>query len=274
MIKQEYAFDNSRSTVLIVEDNEEMQNFIGKEINTAYNVLTASNGEEALNIMSDYSVQLVVSDIMMPVMDGFSFLQKVKTDLDYSHIPVILLTAKNTNQSRLEGLELGADAYMEKPFSINLLLAQITSLINNRDNIRNYYFKSPIANLKSIAHTKADETFLESLNEIIFDNISNTNLDVEMLAEKMNMSRPTLYRKIKAISDLTPNDLIRICRLKKAAELILQNKLSLSEISEITGFNSLSYFSRSFSKQFGINPSEYLISNKKEVKIDGVTYIL
>lgn len=254
----EFSFDESRQNVLVVEDNEEMQSFVGNEINTTYNVFVASNGQKALEIMSNYSIQLVVSDIMMPVMDGFSFLKKIKTDINYSHVPVILLTAKNTQQSKLEGLESGADAYIEKPFSISILLAQIANLINNRNNIRKYYFNSPIANLKSMAHSKADENFLEKLNEIITSNISNTNLDVETLAEKMNMSRPTLYRKIKAISDLTPNDLIKICRLKKAAELILQNSLSLSEISEIVGFSSQSYFSRSFSKQFGINPSEYL----------------
>lgn len=263
LIQQEYIFDISKPTILIVEDNEEMKNFVGHEINTVYNVLTALNGEEAMSILNEFSVQLVVSDIMMPVMDGLSLLKKVKTDLDYSHVPVILLTAKNTVQSRLEGLELGADAYIEKPFSVDILLAQITNLLNNRESIRNYYFNSPIANLKSMAYTKADEIFLESLNEIIIKNISNTNLDVEMIAEQMNMSRPTLYRKIKAISDLTPNDLIRISRLKKAAEFIIQGKLSLYEISEKVGFSSQSYFSRSFSKQFEISPSKYANNNNK-----------
>ena len=261
--KQEYTFDISKPTILIVEDNEEMNNFVGHEINAVYNVLTALNGEEAMNILNEFSVQLIVSDIMMPVMDGLSLLKKVKTDLDYSHVPVVLLTAKNTVQSRLEGLESGADAYIEKPFSVDILLAQIANLLNNRDSIRNYYFNSPIANLKSMAYTKADEIFLESLNEIIIKHISNTNLDVEMIAEQMNMSRPTLYRKIKAISDLTPNDLIRICRLKKAAELILQGKVSLCEISETVGFSSQSYFSRSFAKQFKISPSDYANNNKK-----------
>lgn len=160
-------------------------------------------------------------------------------------------------QSRLEGLESGADAYIEKPFTVDILLAQISNLLNNRTTMRNHYFNSPIANLKSMAYTKADEIFLEHLNEIILHNISDPDFDVEMIAGRMNMSRPTLYRKIKAISDVSPNDLIRISRLKKAAELILQNKLSLSEISERVGFSSQSYFSRSFSKQFEISPSEY-----------------
>lgn len=264
VIQEVFIFDISKPTILIVEDNEEMKNFVSHEINSVYNVLTAMNGEQAMNILNEFSIQLIVSDIMMPVMDGFSLLKKVKTDLDYSHVPVILLTAKNTVQSRLEGLELGADAYIEKPFSVDILLAQITNLLNNRHSIRNYYFNSPIANLKSMAYTKADEIFLESLNEIIIKNISNTNLDVEMIADQLNMSRPTLYRKIKAISDLTPNELIVICRLKKAAELIMQSKLSLCDISEKVGFSSQSYFSRSFSKQFGISPSDYANINKKQ----------
>jgi signal transduction histidine kinase/ligand-binding sensor domain-containing protein/DNA-binding response OmpR family regulator len=266
IIREEYILDISRQSILIVEDNEEMKSFVGHEINTSYNVLTAPNGEEALKILNKFSVQLVVSDIMMPVMDGITLLKRMKTEIDYSHIPVILLTAKKTVQSRLEGLESGADAYIDKPFSVDILLAQITNLLNNRENIRNYYFNSPIANLKSMAHTRADETFLESLNDIITRNISNTNLDVEMIAEQMNLSRPTLYRKIKAISDLTPNDLIRISRLKKAAELIIAGNLNLYEISEKVGFSSQSYFSRSFSKQFEISPSEYAANHKNRNK--------
>ena len=252
-----FAFDPNRTTILIVEDNEEMKEFIAREINAVYNVVTARDGEEALATLKDNSVQLIVSDIMMPVMDGLAMLRKIKTELEYSHIPVILLTARNTVQSRLEGLELGADAYIEKPFTLDILMAQIHNLLDNRIHMRNHYFNSPIANLKSMAYTKADEIFLEDLNEIIHRNISNPQLDVEMIAKSMNMSRPTLYRKIKAISDMSPNELIRISRLKKAAGLILENKLSLSEIAEKVGFSSQSYFSRSFSKQFEINPSEF-----------------
>jgi DNA-binding response OmpR family regulator/nitrogen-specific signal transduction histidine kinase len=253
----DFGFDPSRPTVLVVEDNEEMKDFIAREINATYNVVTARDGEEAMILLKKHSIQLIVSDIMMPVMDGLTMLRQVKTDLEYSHIPVILLTARNTVQSRLEGLESGADAYIEKPFTVDILLAQISNLLHNRNTMRNHFFNSPIANLKSMAYTKADELFLEDLNEIITRNISNPHLDVEMIAGNMNVSRPTLYRKIKAISDLSPNELIRISRLKKAAELIVQNKLSLSEISEKVGFSSQSYFSRSFSKQFEISPSEY-----------------
>ena len=141
-------------------------------------------------------------------------------------------------------------------------MAQVSNLLSNRDNIRKFYFKSPIANMKSMAYTKADENFLEKLNQIINDNISNTALDVNMIADLMHLSRPTLYRKIRAISDLTPNDLIKISRLKKAAELLIQGNMKIYEISEAVGFSSQSYFWSAFIKQFGVSPSKYAKENK------------
>ena len=181
-------------------------------------------------------------------------------------IPIILLTAKNTLQSRMEGLELGADAYIDKPFSMDLLLTQVTNLLNNRSNMRAYYFNSPIANIKSMAYTKADEKFLKKLNDIIDSHINDVNLDVDMIADLMNLSRPTLYRKINGLSNVTPNELIKISRLKKAAELILQGDMRIYEIAEAVGFNSQSYFSRAFSKQFNMSPSQYAKENNIELK--------
>lgn len=260
--KISYIREEGRPTVLIVEDNKEMSAFIADEVNENYNVLLAANGSEALDLLKEQSIQLIISDVMMPVMDGFTLLQHVKSDIEFSHIPVILLTAKNTMQSRLEGLELGADAYIDKPFSTSLLMVQISNLISNRDNIRKFYFNSPIANMKSMAYTKADENFLEKLNEIINENIGNSDLDVNMIADLMHLSRPTLYRKIRAISDLTPNDLIKISRLKKAAELLLQGNMKIYEISEAVGFSSQSYFWSAFIKQFGMSPSKYAKENR------------
>lgn len=260
-----YTTEQSRPTILVVEDNKEMQYFIGQEVNSIYNVVVADNGQEALAVLEEYGIQLIISDIMMPLMDGFTLLKKVKTNLEFSHIPVILLTARNTVQSRLEGLELGADAYMDKPFSMDLLLAQIVNLLNNRNSIRSYYFNSPIVHMKSMAYTKADENFLDKLNDIINLHINNVELDVDMIAGQMNLSRPTLYRKINALSNLTPNDLIKLTRLKKAAELILQGNMKIYEISEAVGFNSQSYFSRAFSKQFNMSPSQYAKVNNVEL---------
>lgn len=264
--QQKFILHESKPTVLVVEDNTEMLNFIGKEINAYYNVVTANNGEEAISKLKEYGIQLIISDIMMPIMDGFTLLKKIKTNLEFSHIPVILLTAKNTLQSRMEGLELGADAYIDKPFSMDLLLTQVTNLLNNRDSIRTYYFNSPIANIKSMAYTKADEKFLKKLNDIISAHINDVSLDVDMIAEHMNLSRPTLYRKINGLSNITPNELIKISRLKKAAELILRGDMRIYEIAEAVGFNSQSYFSRAFSKQFNMSPSQYAKENNVELK--------
>lgn len=264
--ERKYVTQESRPTVLVVEDNTEMLHFIGQEINVHYNVVTAGNGEEAIARLQEYGIQLIISDIMMPVMDGFTLLKKIKTNLEFSHIPIILLTAKNTLQSRMEGLELGADAYIDKPFSMDLLLTQVTNLLNNRSNMRAYYFNSPIANIKSMAYTKADEKFLKKLNDIIDSHINDVNLDVDMIADLMNLSRPTLYRKINGLSNVTPNELIKISRLKKATELILQGDMRIYEIAEAVGFNSQSYFSRAFSKQFNMSPSQYAKENNIELK--------
>lgn len=249
-----------KATILLVEDNEEMLDFIADDLREKYQVLTAVNGEVALSILKEEAVQLVVSDVMMPVMDGFELCKSIKTSFDYSHIPVVLLTAKNTLQSKIEGLELGADAYIEKPFSPEYLHVQIANLLANRDKIKDYFAKSPLVHIKSIAHSKSDELFLEKLNEAIYSNLENEDLDVEHLAKIMIMSKATLYRKIKSISNFSPNELINITRLKRAAELLAEGNNKIYEVAQIVGFSSQTNFGRSFLKQFGMTPSEYQTS--------------
>ncbi len=244
--------------ILIVDDNEEILDFISDDLEDKYVVLKAFDGQEALDILLKEPVQLVVSDIMMPVMDGYDLCKTIKSNFDYSHVPIILLTAKNTLQSKIEGLELGADAYIEKPFSPEYLKVQIANLLANRSKIREYFASSPLVHIKTMAYSKADESFLERLNDVIIKNLSNITLDVEHLAGFMNMSRPTLYRKIKAISNLTPNELINIARLKKAAELLSEGSYKIYEISDMVGYSSQTHFGRNFSKQFGMSPSEYV----------------
>ena len=160
----------------------------------------------------------------------------------------------------MKGLELGADAYIEKPFSKEHLFAQIGSLLSNRNMVREYFASSPLVHIKSMAHSKADERFLETLNETISKRIEDTEMDVEKLAGMMNMSRVTLYRKIKAISNLTPLELINIIRLKKAAELLAEGEYKIYEIAAIVGYNSQSNFARTFLKQFNMTPTEYMQS--------------
>jgi DNA-binding response OmpR family regulator len=252
--------------ILLVDDNEEILEFLERTLHPKYTIFKAEDGQQAIKILQEEAIQLVISDVMMPVMDGFELCKIIKTTIEYSHIPVILLTAKNTIQSKIEGLELGADAYIEKPFSKEHLQAQIASLLNNRNMMREYFANSPLVHIKSMAHTKADERFLETLNDTICTNIEDVDLDVEKLARIMNMSRITLYRKIKAISVLTPIEVINITRLKKAAELLAEGDHKIYEISYMVGFSSQSNFARNFQKQFNITPTEYMHSKQLEKK--------
>ena len=230
--------------LLLVDDEEEILEFLERILNSRYRILKAADGKEALQLLASEAVQLVISDVMMPEMDGFQLCRFIKTTIDYSHIPVILLTARNTIQAKVEGLELGADAYIEKPFSKEHLLAQISSLLYNRNMVREFFAGSPLVHIKSMAHTKADEKFLGVLHDTICKNLDDPTLDVEKLARIMTMSRITLYRKIKAMSDLSPNELINMTRLKRAAELLAAGEHRIYEVADLVGFSSQSNFAQ------------------------------
>ena len=247
-----------KPSVLLVEDNTEILGYLGRELSHYYNILRAADGQEATTILQEENVHLVISDIMMPVMDGIALCREMKTDIRFSHIPIILLTAKNSVSSRIEGLEVGADAYIEKPFSMDHLAAQIANLLQNRDIIKDYFARSPLTHIKGIAFSRADKDFLEQLNTIILEHLADSELDVDMLSSKMNMSRPTLYRKIKGISDMTPNELINLSRLKKAAELLAEKNYKINEVADMVAYSIPTNFSRDFQKQFGVSPSGYV----------------
>jgi len=257
-----------KPTILIVDDNEEILDFLEEELSEKYELLKAINGHRALTMLDHEAVHLVVSDVMMPEMDGFELCRKIKSTVEFSHIPIILLTAKNTLQSKIEGLELGADAYIEKPFSPAHLQAQIANLIMNRTKIKEHFANTPLVHIKTMAYTKADEHFLEELHQAIEQNLSDTELDVEKLAKLMTMSRPTFYRKVNAISDLTPNELIHITRLKKAAALLAEGSHKIYEVIEKVGYQSQNNFTRSFQKQFGMTPTEYIRLKQEERTLD------
>lgn len=243
--------------ILLVDDNREMLAVLTDELNELYEIKTALNGQQALTLLAEEPVSLVVSDVMMPVMDGYELCRIIKSNFEFSHVPVVLLTAKNTLQSKITGLELGADAYIEKPFEVEYLLAQVASLLKNRNNLREYFLNSPAVHLKSMAHNKADEVFLDKLNDVIRKHLDDQELDVDKLARIMNISRTSLFRKIRVIAGVTPNELITITRLKKAAELLTESDLKIFEIAYMVGFNSQTSFGRSFLKQFGMSPTEY-----------------
>ncbi|KAF5277302.1 hypothetical protein FQR65_LT16020 [Abscondita terminalis] len=184
--------DTDKPVILLVEDNKEILAYLNKEL------------------------KLVLTDIMMPVMDGLALCKRIKSDILYSHIPVIFLTAKNALDAKIEGIKTGADAYIEKPFSMEYLLVQIRNTLKNRMIIRAYFTNSPSSKLTEINVSPRDKDFISQLSTVIYDNISDIDLNVEDWLKLMNMSRPTLYRKIKGLSDLTPNELINISRLKRA----------------------------------------------------------
>jgi DNA-binding response OmpR family regulator len=265
IIKEE-NFDFMKPIILLVDDNPEILDFISDDLSDKYAVIKALNGQEALDMIEIENIQLIISDVMMPGIDGFELCKRIKTTFDYSHIPIILLTAKNTLQSKIEGLEVGADAYIEKPFSPEHLQVQIANLLINRNKIKDHFASSPLANIKTMAYSKPDESFLDKLNAVINHNIQNLDLDVEQIASLMNMSKPTLYRKIKAISNLTINELINITRLKAAAKLLEDGDYKIYEVANMVGYSSQSHLGRNFLKQFGTTPTEYQ-QNKKNQKV-------
>lgn len=260
--KADASTAESRPAVLIVEDQPDMRRFIAEELTTAYHVWEAGNGQEALKVVEENPIRLIVSDLMMPVMDGFELCNRLKNDVNYSHIPFILLTAQHTLQSRLEGLNQGADAYMEKPFSIDLLLAQIRNLLKSRELLTQTYREKPLAPVASLALSPLDDLFLQKLNDFLDEQIGNEALNVETVAGAMQMSASSLYRKVKGLSGLSPVDFIKIARLKKAVRLMQEGETRIGEISYRAGFSSPAYFSTCFQKQYGKSPSEFLKDNQ------------
>ncbi len=212
---------------------------------------------QALEILREENVSLIVSDIMMPEMDGLELTKRVKLDIEFSHIPVILLTAKVNVESKVQGFETGADAYIDKPFSLEVLMAQIANLLQNREKLRETFLKNPFIGANSIVRTKSDEEFIKKLHAIVHENLDNSEFIVEDISEQFNMSRASFYRKIKGVLDLTPNEYIRVERLKKAAQLLKEKVYKVNEICYMVGFNSPSYFTKCFQQQFGVLPKDF-----------------
>ncbi|MDR0698942.1 MAG: response regulator [Tannerella sp.] len=259
IIEEHPAIDEKQNaiTLLLVEDHIDMLNFIADKLKKQFGVETAVNGIEALAILKEKNVDLVLSDIMMPEMNGFELCKHIKEDLNYSHIPVVLVTAKNDLQSKIQGLEAGADAYVEKPFSMNHLITQLTTILNNRQREKEAFMRKPFLPIRNIGMNKADEEFILKIIHIIEENITDSDFSVERLAENVFMSRSNLHRKIKALTELTSIDFIRLIRLKRAAELIQSGKYRIGEVCYLVGINSPSYFIKLFQKQFGMTPKEF-----------------
>ncbi len=254
---KDHSGKERKHTVLVVEDNDEMREFIKRQLSRHYSVLTAANGKEALGILDNNFVNLVVSDVVMPEMDGFELCRTIKSNIDYSHIPVVLLTAKTNIQSKIEGMELGADSYIEKPFSSEYLIAVVSNLINSREKLRKDFANSHYAEVSTMALTKADEEFIKKLENVIQTNLSNQDFNIDDMAESFNMSRSSFYRKVQGVLDLTPKEYLRVERLKRAAQLLREKEYRINEICYMVGFNTSSYFTKCFLKQYGVLPKDF-----------------
>lgn len=246
-----------KQSILIIDDNKDILEFLTVILEEQYTLHLALNGELAQEILDREIIHLIISDIMMPGIDGFQLCKLIKSNIEYCHIPVILLTSKNTHSAHIEGLEVGADAYIQKPFSDELLQMQISNLLRNRQKIKEHFSSSPFEDVRVMAHSKTDEAFLNKLDQYIKDNLQNSNFDVDALAEHVYMSRTTFYRKLKSLSELSPKELIDITRLKTAARMIAENNFALSEIAKKVGYTSQSVFNRNFQKYFKMTPTAY-----------------
>lgn len=247
--------------MLIVDDNEDMLNFLSSHFQTSYTIVTAVDGVDALNKLKEQEVALIISDWMMPNMNGIDLCKAVRNNQLTSHIPFIMLTAKTDTEAKITSMNCGADAYIEKPFSLQYLEACIKNLLELRLQLRQKFSQMPTVSINSIAANQSDKVFLEKMNHLIEENLNNEELSVDFLAEKLCISRSGLFVKIKGLANTTPNEMIQIIRLKKAASLLLENQYRINEVSYMVGFNNPSYFSKCFQKQFGMKPGEYIASH-------------
>lgn len=247
--------------MLIVDDNEDMLHFLSSHFQTSYTIVTAVDGVDALNKLKEQEVALIISDWMMPNMNGIDLCKAVRNNQLTSHIPFILLTAKTDTEAKITSMNCGADAYIEKPFSLQYLEACIKNLLELRLQLRQKFSQMPTVSINSIAANQNDKVFLEKMNHLIEENLNNEELSVNFLAEKLCISRSGLFVKIKGLANTTPNEMIQIIRLKKAASLLLENQYRINEVSYMVGFNNPSYFSKCFQKQFGMKPGEYIASH-------------
>ncbi len=253
----------SKYRILVVEDDEEIRRYICQELNANFHMQECSNGKEALALVLNKVPDLVISDIMMPEMDGITLCSKIKQNININHIPVILLTAKSREEDNLEGLSIGADAYITKPFSIEILRQTACNLIKSREVLKNSFQgnQEQDVRVQKIAVESPDERLLNRVMKVINDNIGNPNLSVEEIAESIGISRVHLHRKLKELTNQSTRDLIRNVRLKQAATLLASKRQSINEVAALTGFTNVAYFSTAFKDLYGMTPTAYMEQN-------------
>lgn len=247
----------NKRKILIIEDDNDIREFLQNEIAQYFEVAAESDGLSGLERARTYDADLIISDVLMPGLTGFEVTRQLKNDFETSHIPIILLTAMNSTENHLEGVESGADAYITKPFSPKLLLARIFKLIEQRDKLRDKFSKDPSMAHPTICTSDKDKEFVDKLQGIMEQNLDNDQLTVDDMASMMGLGRTVFYRKVRGLTGYSPNEYIRIIRMKKAAELLLEDRLTVSEISYKVGINDPLYFSKCFKQQFSVAPTVY-----------------
>jgi signal transduction histidine kinase/ligand-binding sensor domain-containing protein/DNA-binding response OmpR family regulator len=259
---------NGKPILLVVEDNPEIREYILDSLSDSFHVITAGEGEEGCNAAFTHIPDIIVSDIMMPGMDGITFCEKIKADVRTSHIPVILLTAKDSIQDKEEGYRSGADSYLTKPFSASLLHSRINNLLETRKRLATQFVLDSGKDEKSALFkeslNKLDNEFLENLTRLIEENIQSEKVDISYLSGKLFMSNSTLYRKVKALTGISTNEFVRKVKMNNAERLLLTGKYNISEVSFRVGMSSPVYFRQCFKEEFGLSPSEYLKKIKTE----------
>ncbi len=244
-------------SVLVVEDNSDVRQFIRFSLEPAYHILEAENGKQGFEIASQQIPDIIITDIMMPVMDGIEMIEKIREDLRTSHIPLIVLTARSEVEDQLKGLEMGVEEYISKPFNPRLLALKIRNIIQNRRSLQDKVRKEIMMTPSEVVVASFDEKFLKKAMQVVEENIADPTFDVKAFVEHMGMSRSVLYRKLRSVTDQSANEFINTIRLKRAAQLLSQNKLTVSEVTYMVGFNDPQYFSKCFSKFYKVNPSQY-----------------
>ncbi|GAE17360.1 two-component system sensor histidine kinase/response [Bacteroides pyogenes DSM 20611 = JCM 6294] len=250
--------DKKRGTILIVEDNQEIRHYLTSGLAELFNTLEAENGEKALEILKENEADVIVTDVMMPVMDGIKLCKNVKQNIRTCHIPVIILSAKTDIKHQMEGLQVGADDYIPKPFSLSVLTTKIQNMMRTRHRMIERYSKSLEVEPEKITFNAMDEALLKRAVSIVEKNMDNASFSTDEFAREMNMSRSNLHLKMKAITGESTIDFIRKIRFNEATKLLKDGRYTVAEVSTMVGFNTPSYFATSFKKYFGYLPTEYI----------------
>ncbi|HRX09999.1 MAG TPA: two-component regulator propeller domain-containing protein [Draconibacterium sp.] len=266
MLESEIDEQLHSDIMLVVEDNTDVRKFISNHFKTNYKIAEAKNGEEGWQIALEIIPDIIISDVLMPVSDGYELCKRIKNDERTSHIPVILLTALHSREHEIKGLTTGADDFITKPFDLTVLQAKVENLLSIRESLKQKFTGTVILEPKNVVITSPDERFLQKAIEVVENNISDSDLDIETFSVKVGVSRMQLYRKLNALTDMTVKEFIRHIRLKRAAQLLIQQKMNVSEIAYDVGFKDLSHFRKCFKREFGMSASEF-VSKSKQTEI-------